>query len=196
MSKLFLRRYRFHTAVNRRDKLNKVRNWAVHKTKQETVSTCRMAAHLGMQHQQPDGWAEISAVSSVKQEGFCCWSGFRYIPFLQALIKGLFISRSSYFRSFKKRWRPWMTEIYPLHGSLSSRLGRSTGPRTSAKTSFPWVIHMPLGDSSFLALGFFVLKPVFPRGCERMLFWGPEAKDVGNRHLPSWIPISPQLCFT
>lgn len=102
ISKLLLRRYRFHTAVNRRDQLNKVRNWAVHKTKQETVSTCRMAAHLGMQHQQPDGWAEISAVSSVRQEGFCCWSGFRYSPFLQVLINGLFISRSSYFRSFKK----------------------------------------------------------------------------------------------
>lgn len=49
MLKLFLKRYRFHIAVNRRDQLSKVGNGAVHKTKQETVSTCRMAEHLGMQ---------------------------------------------------------------------------------------------------------------------------------------------------
>lgn len=117
-------------------------------------------------------------MSSVKQGGFC-WSGFRYSPFLQVLIKGLFISRTSYFRSFKKRWHAWVTEIYPLHRSLSCRLCRSTGPRTSAKTSFHWVIHVPLGDSCFLALGFFVPQPAFPHGCESMRFWGPEAKNWG-----------------
>lgn len=136
--KLCLRRYSFQRAVNQRDQHNEVWNCAVQKTKQEAVSTCRMPAHLGVWHRP----SESLAVFYVQWEGFWCWSGFMHSFFLHVLLKG-FSYHDPVISGLLKRGgvHEWL-DLSFTQEHFSLPLQKHTGPRTSAKTSFPWVINV------------------------------------------------------